>query len=154
MRTVTLAAILVAICLTPVLVVGQSRVDEEITRAALEANRKLLVAANMQLADQEQEAFWPLYEKYQKELRTINERTGALIKDYVENYYVLTDDKAKTLLAEALDIDEDHVKLNKTYVKKFDKVLASKTVARYFQLENKFEAIVEYELARQIPLVQ
>ena len=154
MRTVTLAAILVAICLTPVLVVGQSRVDEEITRAALEANRKLLVAANMQLAEEEQEAFWPLYEKYQKELRTINERTGAMIKDYVENYYVLTDDKAKKLLAEALDIDEDHVKLNKTYVKKFDKALASKTVARYFQLENKFEAIVEYELARQIPLVQ
>ena len=42
----------------------------------------------------------------------------------------------------------------RTYVEKFESKLPSKTVARYFQLENKFEAIVEFELARRIPLVQ
>ena len=43
--------------------------------------------------------------------------------------------------------------LKKRYVEKFEAKLPSKTVARYFQLENKFEAIVAADLARQIPLV-
>ncbi len=153
MRTATLAMIL-ALCLAPVLVLAQSDVDRELTRAALEANRKVLVNTNMELAEQQQEVFWPLYDAYQKELGKINQRTAQVIKDYVANYYSLTDEKAKQLLAEYLDIEEDHVKLKKTYVAKFQKKLPAKTVARYFQLENKFEAIIEIELARQIPLVR
>ena len=30
----------------------------------------------------------------------------------------------------------------------------SKKVARYYQLESKIDAVLEYELARRIPLVQ
>ena len=153
MRTATLAIIL-ALCVAPVLVLGQSQTDRELTRAALEANRKVLVNTNMELAEDQQEVFWPLYDAYQKQLIKINERTANVIKDYVANYYSLTDLKAKQLLAESLDIEEDHVKLKKTYVAKFEKKLPSKIVARYFQLENKFEAIIEIELARQIPLVR
>ena len=153
MRTATLAMIL-ALCLAPVLVLAQSEVDRELTRAALEANRKVLVNTNMELAEQQQEVFWPLYDAYQKELGKINQRTAQVIKDYVAHYYSLTDEKAKQLLAESLDIEEDHVKLKKTYAEKFEKKLPAKTVARYFQLENKFEAIIEIELARQIPLVR
>ena len=153
MRTATLA-IIVALCCAPVLVLGQSQTDRDLTRAALEANRKVLVNTNMELAEDQQEVFWPLYDAYQKELIKINERTAKLIKDYVAHYYSLTDLKAKQLLAESLNIEEDHVKLKKTYVAKFEKKLPSKIVARYFQLENKFEAIIEIELARQIPLVR
>ena len=67
MRTATLAMIL-ALCLAPVLVFAQSEVDRELTRAALEANRKVLVNSNMELAEEQQEAFGPLYDAYQKEL--------------------------------------------------------------------------------------
>ncbi len=153
MRTATLAMIFALGCV-PVLVLAQSQVDRELTRAALEANRKVLVNMNMELAEAQQEAFWPLYDAYQKELGKINERTANVIKDYVAHYYSLTDQKAQELLAEVLDIEEDHVKLKKTYVAKFEKKLPAKTVVRYFQLENKFQAIIEFELARQIPLVR
>jgi hypothetical protein len=153
MRTALAAAIL-ALCAAPMLLVAQSKTDQELTRAAIDANRKVLVNANMDLTDKEEAAFWPLYDAYQKELDVLNKRTADLILDYADNYYSLTDEKAKELLDEFLDIDEDRVKLKKTYVKKFHKELAPKTVARYFQLENKFEAIVKYELARAIPLTR
>jgi hypothetical protein len=41
----------------------------------------------------------------------------------------------------------------KFFLPKFRKVLPEKKVARYYQLENKINAVVEYELAKQIPLV-
>ena len=153
MRILICAAILV-LCAAPMLVVGQSQVEQELTRAAIEANRKLLVSENMDLTEEQEKAFWPLYDAYQKELGPINKRTAKLIEEYIDNYSSLTDEKAKQLLAEFLAIDGDRVKLKKTYVEKFEKDLAPRTVARYFQIENKFEAIVKYELARRIPLVR
>ena len=39
------------------------------------------------------------------------------------------------------------------WVKRMDKVLPPRLLARYFQLEHKFHAIVAADLARQIPLV-
>ncbi len=153
MRTALAAAIL-ALCATPVLLVAQSKTEQDLTRAAIEANRKVLVSANMDFNEKEEAVFWPLYDAYQKELDVLNHRTAELIMDYATNYSSLTDEKAKQLLDEYLDIAEDRVKFKKTYVKKFQKELAAKTVARYFQIENKFEAIVNYELARAIPLTR
>ena len=34
------------------------------------------------------------------------------------------------------------------------KTLSGKTVARFFQIENKMDIIVEYELAGEIPLIK
>jgi hypothetical protein len=151
MKTAFAAAIL-ALCAAPMLLVAQTKTEQELTRAAIEANRKVLVSANMDLTEEEEAGFWPLYDDYQKDLDVLNKRTADLIVDYADNYYSLTDEKAKELLDEFLDIAEDRVKLQKTYVKKFRKKLPQRTVARYFQIENKFEAIVRFELARAIPL--
>jgi hypothetical protein len=34
------------------------------------------------------------------------------------------------------------------------KVMPAKKVARYYQIENKLEAIIKYELAKEVPLVK
>jgi hypothetical protein len=34
------------------------------------------------------------------------------------------------------------------------KVLPGRTVARFFQIENKMDAIIDYEMAGEIPLVK
>ena len=113
-----------------------------------------VVSANMQLADDQKEAFWSLCDEYQAGLRPLHERTVILIEDYAKNFYSLTDEQAKSMLDEALDIDGDSVALKKAFVKNARGKLPAKTVARYIQLENKLEAVVAYEMARQIPLVR
>jgi hypothetical protein len=46
------------------------------------------------------------------------------------------------------------VKLMQSYQPRFRKVLPEVKVARYYQLENKTNAIFNYELAEGIPLVK
>jgi hypothetical protein len=46
------------------------------------------------------------------------------------------------------------LKLRQSYLPKFRKVLSEKKVARYYQLENKVEAVIEYDIAKQIPLMK
>jgi hypothetical protein len=50
--------------------------------------------------------------------------------------------------------EAERQKLRHAYLPKFRKALREKQVARYYQLENKIQAAVSYELAAEIPLVK
>ena len=128
----------------------------EILRQKLKADKKLVVAANMELTEAEGKKFWPIYESYQDDLKKLNQRLGRLIVDYAEAYNkgVVPDATAKKLLNEALSIEEAEVKLKRSYVPKLEKALSAMKVARYIQLENKIRAAIRYELAAEIPLVE
>jgi hypothetical protein len=128
--------------------------DMQILREKLKADKKLLVAENMQLTEAEAKAFWPVYEQYQDELFLIRTRTIKLITDYAAAYGTMTNSIAKKLLDESVTIEALRLKLNRAYLPKFRKVLADVKVARYYQIENKINAALYYELAAKIPLVK
>jgi uncharacterized membrane-anchored protein YhcB (DUF1043 family) len=120
----------------------------------IRADKKLFVAEIMQFTEAEAKAFWPVYESYQKDLAKIFERSAKLIDDYAKSYKTMTDGTAKRLLDELLSIESERLQLKKDYLPKFRQVLTEKMVARYYQLENKIYAVVNYELAGLIPLVE
>jgi hypothetical protein len=127
----------------------------QILRDKIKADKKLVVAKNMELTESEAKAFWPVYEQYQKDLTAINQRIGKLIESYAADYQAntMTDEKAKKLTAEYVAIEKAEVGLKESYVPRLSKVLPPKKVARYLQVENKIRAGVKYELAGGIPLV-
>lgn len=119
----------------------------------IRADKKLLVAENMGLSEAEAKAFWPVYAQYQDELFLLRARTAKLIQDYANAYASMNDATAKNLLDEFLAIEEVGVKLRQAYLQKFRAVLPETKVARYFQIENKIQAALHYQLAANIPLV-
>lgn len=130
--------------------------DMEILREKIKADKKLVVAANMELTDAEAKSFWPIYDAYQKDLQKINEQMGKAIKDYaaVWNKGAVSNATAKKLLDESFSVEEAELKLKRSYVPKLEKALPGVKVARYIQIENKIRALVRMELAANIPLVQ
>lgn len=128
----------------------------QILRDKIKADKKLLVAANMELTESEAKGFWPIYNQYQKDLQKINQRTVSLLESYADDYRAksLTDDKAKKLINEALAIEQAEADLKSTYAPKLSKVLPVRKVARYLQIENKIRAVVKYDIASGVPLVR
>jgi len=136
--------------------VAQTASDMRILAEKIKADKKLVVAANMQLTEAEAKGFWPVYDAYQKDLQGINQRLLGAIKRYADAYNKgpVSDETAKKLINEAIAIEEAEVKLKRSYVPRLEKVIPGMKVARYIQIENKIRAIGKYELAAQIPLVQ
>ena len=128
----------------------------QILRDKIKADKKLVVAANMDLTESEAKGFWPVYEEYQKDLSALNQRIGKLIDSYAADYRAntLTDEKAQKLIDELVAIEQADGGLQATYAPKLGKVLPPKKVARYLQIENKIRAALKYELAANIPAVQ
>ena len=128
--------------------------DMQIVREKVRADKKLLVAENMQLTEAEAKAFWPVYDQYQDELFLLRSRTVKLINDFANAYEKMTSDTAKKLMDEYMTIESLGPKLRQTYLPKFRKVLPEAKVVRYYQIENKIQAALFYELAKSIPLAK
>jgi hypothetical protein len=128
----------------------------QVLREKLKGDKKLLVAANMDLTESEAKAFWPIYEDYQKELHKINDRLATAIVAYSREHNAksLTDEKARKLLDEALAVEESEIKLKRAFVPRLAQALPGLKVARYIQIENKIRAIVKYEIAAEVPLMR
>ena len=126
----------------------------QILREKIRADKKLLVAENMQLTEAEAKAFWRVYDQYQDELFLLRARTVKLINDFAVAYEKLSNDTAKKMLDEYMTIESLGLKLRQTYLPKFRKVLPEVKVVRYYQIENKIQAVLIYELAANIPLMK
>jgi hypothetical protein len=128
----------------------------QILRDKIRADKKLVVATNMELMESEAKGFWPIYDEYQKDLQKINRRLANLLESYAADFRrkSLTDEKAKQLINEAVAIEQAEADLKSTYAPKLSKVLPVRKVARYLQIENKIRAVVKYDLAQGVPLVQ
>jgi hypothetical protein len=128
----------------------------QMLRDKLRADKRLLVATNMELTESEAQGFWPLYDQYQQDLQKINQRLANVLESYAADFQrkSLTDEKAKKLVAEAVAIEQAEAQLKSTYAPQLSKVLPVKKVVRYLQIENKIRAIVKYDIASGMPLVQ
>ena len=152
MTVFTIAAALAA----PAVAQNAGTANMEILRQKIKADKKLVVAQNLDLTDAEGAAFWPVYDAYQKDLQQINQRLAAAIVAYADAYNKgpVANDTAKKLLDEAVAIDEAESQLKKTAMPKILAVLPATKAARYIQIENKIRAAIRYEMAAGIPLVQ
>jgi Spy/CpxP family protein refolding chaperone len=151
----TLAAVITMFFAVPALSQDKPDNDMQILRDKIKADKKLLVASNMGLTESQAKGFWPVYDAYQKDLTAINQRMVGLILSYARDYdsNTFTDEKAKKLTADFLGIQKAEANLQASYASKLSEVLPPKQVLRYLQIENKIRAVIKYELAAEIPLV-
>ncbi|MCF6169515.1 MAG: hypothetical protein L3J31_00865 [Bacteroidales bacterium] len=126
----------------------------EVERAALKTEKKVLVADAMDLTEAESKIFWPLYNEYNEKQYVINTKVYNTIMDYADNFDTMTDEKALELWNNSMKNVDELSKLKKLYFKKFQKVLPGKKVVRYFQVENKVWALINAQLALEIPLME
>ncbi len=123
-------------------------------RAIARQQKRMVILQNLQLTENEKQAFLPVYEQYQNARRFNNEALGRVIVDFAENYDEMSDAKALELLEQVLQIKQGRLDIKNAYLEKFKAVLPGKKVARYYQIENKLEALAEVKLAEIIPLLQ
>jgi len=147
--------VLIALCLTPAVVAAQTaEAPQDITPETARTEKKQIVSRNLQLTAQEAQGFWPVYEDYQKAWQDLDERMTTLIADYAQHQQDLSDEKAKQLVNDLVMLNEERGKLPRSYLPKFIQVLPVKKVARYYQIESKLNALINYEVAVNVPIVK
>lgn len=147
------AAVLLGLLLAPAGTFAQTVKERlDLTREAVENQRRVLVSGSLRLSDAEAKAFWPLYDDYEKERRPYDERASRLVADFLAQAATLTDAQARALLAEAFQIDEGRVKVRRSWYDRMAKAIPPRELARFYQIETKLDSVVRADLSKQIPL--
>ncbi len=153
MRTTTRVLAALVSLVVPAATAQTVKETLDVTRQAVETQRRVLVSGALPLTDAEAKHFWPLFDAYEKQRRPIDERANRLVADFVASAASLSDPQAKAMLAEALDVDDARLKLRRDFMGRMAKAIPPRKLVRFFQIENKLDAIVNLGLAAEIPLV-
>ena len=127
--------------------------DVEMLRANLRANRKNLMAQNMNLTADEATKFWPIFDQYRKEAIKPNDERWALIKEYAANYNTITDAQAEDYMKRATAVDQQLLALRLRYVPVFEKVISAKKAALWYQIDRHIDLLINLQLSTVIPMV-
>ncbi len=134
----------------------KSDVDTTISmaRSILQTDRQAIVAKNMTLTDKESEPFWNLYREYKAEQQKVRDQYVTLVKTYAEKYGTINDKEAKGMMKDYFAWERDETDLKSKWAKKFAKVLPETKVMRFFQIENKIDSVIKFEMAKAVPLTE
>jgi len=128
--------------------------DMQALRAAVQADKKALVASTLALTDAEAKKFWPIYDAYQRDLDLANRKRNLAIEGLVARDKPLSDLYARNLLKDLFDADDTEIRARRTLQSRLLKALPPKKAARYLQLEAKIRAAQAYDIAVAFPLVK
>jgi hypothetical protein len=146
--------LLLAFAAAPVRAGEADEASIEILRDTMRSNKKALVDVSLALSDEEARTFWPVYDRYQEELRVVHDRLLRVIEEYSANFGKMSDEKARELVDEYLAVERDRVEVRRAYLEPIAQVLPGRKVMRFYQIENKIDAVLRYELAATIPVVE
>jgi Spy/CpxP family protein refolding chaperone len=122
-------------------------------RGFMVEERDLMLAEELELTPAQERAFRPIYQAYRADIERVQDRSARLIAEYAAHYQDLSDEMANALVDDYFSIQLDMLATRQRHLTDFRKVLPAQTVARFYQIENKIDAVALVLLTREIPLV-
>lgn len=124
----------------------------EMIRQDLQATKTAYMTEGMQLTEEQGEIFWPIYREYSTKLGGIGDRRIANIKDYAAHYEKMTGEKATEIMKNSFKSRKAYIDLLEKTAKRVSKELDPVMAARFVQVENTLNLLIDLQLAGEIPL--
>lgn len=126
----------------------------ELLRSDLRTDKVAILTKALAMDEATSATFWPIYREYEAELSKIGDARVANIKDYAANYESMTDQKTKELVKTSFSLYEQRTKLVKKYYGKVEKATSTRLAARWAQCEMALNAVVDAQIATELPLIK
>ena len=127
--------------------------DLALLRRDIRAEKKKVIAANVSLTETEATKFWPVYDQYVAEMTRHNDEFYALIKEYAANQKTITDAQAGSMIKRWAEIQIGQAQTRQKYIPLFEQVIPARKVARFFQIDRRLYALLDLQVASNIPLI-
>lgn len=144
--------LVVIICLTTYSY-GQ-RTEVEIFKAHFNQEKTDLVASFMDLTNEEEPIFWPIYRAYEGERGKTADKRIESLHQYLNFNETLTNDQASYWYGEYLLQDKADNKIKRKYYKKFSKSLTPLVALRFFQLEEFLDSAIKTKVLESLPALE
>jgi Spy/CpxP family protein refolding chaperone len=112
------------------------------------------VASTLDLTSAEAKRFWPIYDTYQRNLDLTSRRRVVALEGLLSRDRSMTNLAARNVITELMAVDEAETRSRHTLRNRLMRALPPIKAARYLQLEDKLQAIRDYDVASTVPLIR
>jgi len=125
----------------------------ELLRTDVRKAKSQVMGDVMEFSAADAAKFWPIYKEFETELNGIGDQIAALIKDYAASYSNMTPEAADRLATKLMDIEQQRLELKKKYYGRIKTAMDAVTAARFLQVENQLEKLIDLQIAASLPVM-
>jgi len=122
-------------------------------RFTLQMDRLDFVKKAMGLDPDQEKKFLAVYYYFDAEMKLLNDKRIAIIKDYAANFNNITDAKANELVKSMFDFRKKRAALLEKFYGKVAKATSKITAARFLQVESVLQGAADVTIGSAIPLM-
>lgn len=126
----------------------------EMMRTGLRQQKMVIIANQLDLNPDQQEAFWPVYREYARDIAKAYDQKFEVIREYRINYDLMPPDTAEHLLVQSWDYQQKIIEIKRRYHQEFNRVLGKVLATRFYQVDHRLDLMTDLQLMQELPLVQ
>jgi hypothetical protein len=132
---------------------AQIESDVEIVRSDVRTQKMQILTKAMEFTSDEAAAFWPLYRDYDNAMSAVWDERLSIIKAYAAAYETMTDGVARELMERVFANDAAELAVEREYFEMVAEILPVTKAARFIQVENQLNRMIDTQISAQLPLV-
>lgn len=153
MKLLAICTVLTTLLISP-LCAADVDMSAEVYKEKLRSYKRDIITLNFSFKDEKKaEAFWEIYNDFEKKLKPLSETYLALLVEYEENYEKMSPEIATKLVENMKEYKENRSALLFDAHKKIADKVSPIDAARFVQLENRIALMVELSAATELPLL-
>ena len=125
----------------------------ELLKSDMKTEKKVIITEVMQFSDKDSKVFWDLYREYELEMDKLADKRVDYIKEFAENYPNVSNKKADDIMDKAFDYFEDRLDTKKDFYDDVKDKLGAFTAAKYIQLDQQIQLVVDVQVSAALPLL-
>ena len=125
----------------------------ELLRKDFEVVKIDLINDAMGLDGEAAAIFWPIYQAYEQDRKALVNERFSIIYDFAQSIDEMTDSVADGLAQRSFALERAHTALKEKYYRIISEQLGPRKAARFTQAEGQLQAMIDFRLAAEIPLI-
>ena len=133
---------------------SQSRTDEvSILQASFGMEKKEVVKSFVKLSDDQQDAFWEVYDEYEIKRKELGKTRIKLLNEYAEKWQDLKGTEADAMVKNTIEINKKNDKLIAIYYNKMKKATSTEVAVKFYEVETYILTTIRFYIKNTIPFV-
>src|ERR1035438_1739644 len=106
---------------------------------SIESFKIAFITKRLDLTSEQAEKFWPIYNKYQDELKVLRENNTKILLNVYVNIETMSDNELEGIVNQELTFRQNELDVTKKYIPQFKSVLPIRKVLKLFKAEEDFK---------------
>ncbi len=144
-------SIFVTLFVIPFLFSAQINQDElQLLQAHYGMDKREIIDEFVELSEEQESAFWELYDAYELERKSLGEKRFELLQKYVDEYGTVQAENADNFMKEAIAIRTKSDRLRDSYYAKIRMQTDPVVAMQFYQIELYLSDLVRLELLEKL----